>query len=403
VNEESVRTTAPPTPGGRAATSVELESITKRFDEVMAVDDVTLTLSEGEFFTLLGPSGCGKTTTLRLLAGFEQPTAGRIRIGGVDVAGLSPDRRPTNTVFQSYALFPHLSVRDNVAFGLRRKRAPKDEIERRVRAELDRVGLVAEMNRKPSQLSGGQQQRVALARALVNLPMVLLLDEPLGALDLKLRKGLQVELKRIQREVGITFVYVTHDQEEALTMSDRIAVMNHGRVEQVDVPEDVYERPATTFVAGFIGVSNLMPGTVSSVSGDRGVVRLDTGVEVEGPVDGLARGDRCHAVVRPEKLRIERADEPSPDGLPSVKGVVESSIYLGTSTQIAVRLPDETTMTVLVPNASEAERARLPGGGAPVRLSWAPEHVHLVRTSTNGVAAEAAAKEPEPALAGGGS
>jgi spermidine/putrescine transport system ATP-binding protein len=403
VNEESTVNARrsdgrPPT----APVSVELHDVTKKFDEVVAVDDMTLTLSEGEFFTLLGPSGCGKTTTLRMLAGFEQPTAGRILIAGEDVAGLSPHRRPTNTVFQSYALFPHLSVRENVAFGLRRKRVAKQEIDRRVRAELDRVGLRPELNRKPAQLSGGQQQRVALARALVNLPKVLLLDEPLGALDLKLRKGLQVELKKIQREVGITFVYVTHDQEEALTMSDRIAVMNHGRVEQVDLPENVYERPATTFVAGFIGVSNLMPGTVTSVSGAQATVRLDSGVAVEASADGLRSGERCHAVVRPEKLRIDRSDDASPDGWPSVDGVVESSIYLGTSTQIAVRLPDETSMTVLVPNASEAERARLPGGGAPVRLAWAPEHVHLVRTSINGAAGEAAAIQPEAALAGGG-
>jgi spermidine/putrescine transport system ATP-binding protein len=376
--------------------------VTKRFGEIVAVADLTLTLRPGEFFTLLGPSGCGKTTTLRMLAGFERPTTGRLLIDGEDVAGLAPHRRPTNTVFQSYALFPHLSVRDNVAFGLRRKRVPRDEIDRRVRAELERVGLAAEVNRKPNQLSGGQQQRVALARALVNLPKVLLLDEPLGALDQKLRKGLQVELKRIQREVGITFVYVTHDQEEALTMSDRIAVMNHGRVEQVDVPENVYERPRTTFVAGFIGVSNLMPGMVTSVDAERGTLRLDSGVEIEAPVDGIAVGERCHAVVRPEKLHIDRAEDHPPDGWPSIEGVVESSVYLGTSTQIAVRLADDVSMTVLVPNASEAERARLPGGGAPVRLSWAPEHVHVVRRSTNGAAVGEAAREPEPAMAGGG-
>src|SRR5438552_3422462 len=239
-----------------------------------------------------------------MVAGFEQPTAGRILIDGADVAGLPSYRRPTNTVFQSYALFPHLSVRDNVAFGLRRKKVPKNEIKQRVEAELDRVGLAAEVNRKPNQLSGGQQQRVALARALVNLPKVLLLDEPLGALDLKLRKGLQVELKRIQRDVGITFVYVTHDQEEALTMSDRIAVMSNGVVQQVDTPESVYERPNTTFVAGFIGVSNLMPGTVTSANGERGTILLDSGLEVETRVDGIGTGERCHAIVRPEKLRI---------------------------------------------------------------------------------------------------
>src|SRR3954447_7189763 len=219
--------------------SVELRSVTKRFDQLVAVDDLNLELAQGEFFTLLGPSGCGKTTTLRMIAGFERPTSGEVRIEGEDVAQLPPHKRPTNTVFQSYALFPHLSVAANVAFGLKRKKVPKGEIAERVNAELERVGLAAEANRRPSQLSGGMQQRGALARALVNLPRVLLLDEPLGALDLKLRKELQVELKRIQRDVGITFVYVTHDQEEALTMSDRIAVMNRGRVEQVAVPEEV--------------------------------------------------------------------------------------------------------------------------------------------------------------------
>jgi spermidine/putrescine transport system ATP-binding protein len=225
------------------STSVQLEGVSKAFGDFLAVRELDLEIAEGEFFTLLGPSGCGKTTTLRVIAGFEQPTAGRILIEGSDVAGLPAHKRPTNTVFQSYALFPHLNVRENVAFGLERKRVDKGEIERRVRSELERVGLASEVNRRPNQLSGGMQQRVALARALVNLPKVLLLDEPLGALDLKLRKGLQIELKGIQREVGITFIYVTHDQEEALTMSDRIAVMNRGRFEQVDVPEEVYERP----------------------------------------------------------------------------------------------------------------------------------------------------------------
>jgi spermidine/putrescine transport system ATP-binding protein len=376
--------------GGRP--TVELDAVSKHFDEVVAVQDMDLAIRPGEFFTLLGPSGCGKTTTLRMVAGFEEPTAGRVLIDGADVAGLPPHRRPTNTVFQTYALFPHLSVGDNVAFGLRRKRVPKQEITRRVASELERVGLAGEINRRPAQLSGGQQQRVALARALVNLPKVLLLDEPLGALDLKLRKGLQIELKRIQREVGITFVYVTHDQEEALTMSDRIAVMNRGAVEQVGVPEAVYERPETTFVAGFIGVSNLMPGTVASVNGARIRVELESGVTVEADGNGLAPGERCHAVVRPEKLHIARAEEPSPDGRPSVDGVVDSSVYLGTTTQIVVRLHGDVPMTVLVPNADEAERQRLPGGGASVRLSWAPEHIHLVRES-------AAPTDPDQAAA----
>ncbi len=361
--------------------SVDLRSVTKRFGELVAVDDLSLSLTGGEFFTLLGPSGCGKTTTLRMVAGFEQPSEGEIRIEGADVAGLPPHKRPTNTVFQSYALFPHMSVEDNVAFGLKRKRVPKGGIGRRVAAELERVGLSTEAQRRPAQLSGGQQQRVALARALVNLPKVLLLDEPLGALDLKLRKGLQIELKRIQREVGITFVYVTHDQEEALTMSDRIAVMNRGRVEQVADPEGVYERPATTFVAGFIGVSNLMPASISGP----GEVRLDHGPTLRVSTESLAPGEYCNAVVRPEKLRIEplgAGGAAGSNGLPRVEGVIESSVYLGTATQIVVDLGGDVHMTVLVPNASESERQRLPGGGARVALSWEPEHTHLVRESS---------------------
>jgi spermidine/putrescine transport system ATP-binding protein len=380
--------------------SVSLRSVVKRFGDFAAVKGIDLDISPGEFFTMLGPSGCGKTTTLRMIAGFEDPNEGEILIDGDDVAGLPAHKRPTNTVFQSYALFPHLTVKDNVAYGLKRKGVDKSEMQTRVRSELERVGLWTEANRKPNQLSGGQQQRVALARAVVNLPKVLLLDEPLGALDLKLRKGLQLELKRIQREVGITFVYVTHDQEEALTMSDRIAVMNEGIIEQVGGPEDVYERPATTFVAGFIGVSNLMPGRVTAVHGERVTVALEAGVSVEAPRNDLANGEGCHAVVRPEKLLISRASEPAPDGLPSVDGVVDSSVFLGTATQIVVRLAGDVRMTVLIPNADEAERQRLPGGGADVRLSWAPDHVHLVRESSmvageagpdDAVAAEAAA------------
>ena len=371
--------------------SVELRGVTKRFGDFTAVDDLDLTLGSGEFFTLLGPSGCGKTTTLRMIAGFEQPDEGEVRIEGTDVAGQPPHKRPTNTVFQSYALFPHLSVEENVPFGLKRKKVGKDEIAERVASELRRVGLADQARRKPAQLSGGMQQRVALARALVNLPKVLLLDEPLGALDLKLRKGLQVELKRIQREVGITFVYVTHDQEEALTMSDRIAVMNRGRVEQIDNAEEVYERPTTTFVAGFIGVSNLMPGTISAP----GMVKLDSGPEVAGNTEPLRVGQGCAAVVRPEKLRIERADAAATaaPGTPRVEGVVESSVYLGTATQIVVDLGGDVRMTVLVPNADEAERQELPGGGARVVLSWEPEHMHVVTETL-------AEREASPAGAG---
>jgi len=380
---EATSTVEAPTPAGVAHPSVSLRSVTKRFGDFTAVDSIDLEIGQGEFFTLLGPSGCGKTTTLRMIAGFEDPDGGEILIDGADVSGLPAHRRPTNTVFQSYALFPHLNVRDNVAYGLKRKGTDREEIDRRVQAELERVGLWGEANRKPNQLSGGQQQRVALARAVVNLPKVLLLDEPLGALDLKLRKGLQIELKRIQREVGITFVYVTHDQEEALTMSDRIAVMNRGVIEQIAEPEEVYERPATTFVAGFIGVSNLMPGVVTRAEGDRATVDLEAGVSIEATRNGLDRGDRCHAVVRPEKLHVasDGASRFGADRAQGVEGVVESSLYLGTATQIVVELKGGSRMTVLVPNADESERQRLPGGGARVTLAWTPEHIHLVRES----------------------
>ncbi len=374
---------------GSSVPSVSLRSVVKKFGDFAAVKGIDLDIAQGEFFTMLGPSGCGKTTTLRMVAGFELPTEGQIQIDGSDVAGLPPHKRPTNTVFQSYALFPHLSVQDNVAYGLKRKGVDKAEIKRRVEAELERVGLGGEANRKPNQLSGGQQQRVALARAVVNLPKVLLLDEPLGALDLKLRKGLQIELKRIQREVGITFVYVTHDQEEALTMSDRIAVMNAGVIEQVAEPEEVYEHPSTTFVAGFIGVSNLMPGVVRGIQNGSATVELDAGGTVSADANGLASGDKCFAVVRPEKLLIQKREETPPAGNASVEGTVDSSVYLGTSTQIVVRLGGDVPMTVLVPNADEAERQRLPGGGAEVRLCWAPEHVHLVRESVAGNGAPA--------------
>jgi spermidine/putrescine transport system ATP-binding protein len=357
--------------------SVQLEEITKRFGDLIAVRAVTLALARGEFFTLLGPSGCGKTTTLRMVAGFEDPSEGRILLEGVDVSGLPPFRRPTNTVFQSYALFPHLNVEENVAFGLRRTGVDKAEIRRRVAEELELVGLGREARRRPRQLSGGQQQRVALARALINRPAVLLLDEPLGALDLKLRKGLQLELKRIQREVGITFMYVTHDQEEALTMSDRIAVMNNGVVEQLGSPEEVYERPRTEFVAGFIGVSNLMPGTVQSVNGREVELRLDSGVTVRVPGSGVRAGQRAHAVVRPEKLHVNLVEEPLTGG-PSVEGIVEAAVYLGTATQMVVKLADGVPLTVLVPNVDEAQRQRLPGAGARVRLGWSSEHMHLI-------------------------
>jgi spermidine/putrescine transport system ATP-binding protein len=367
--------------------------VTKRFGEFTAVRAMELDIPTGQFFTMLGPSGCGKTTTLRMVAGFEEPTEGRVLLDGEDVTGRPAFKRPTNTVFQSYALFPHRSVEKNVAFGLERKRVGRDEVKRRVAEELERVGLSTEAKRRPAQLSGGQQQRVALARALVNRPAVLLLDEPLGALDLKLRKQLQVELKRIQRDVGITFIYVTHDQEEALTMSDRIAVMNRGVVEQVADPETVYERPATTFVAGFIGVSNLMPGEVVSANGGGAELKLDAGPTVHtGSSGGAGARERVHAVVRPEKLSLSGTGEPEANGA-SVEGQVESSLYLGTATQMVVRLGDGTRMTVLVPNADAQTRHDLPAAGEAARLSWSSENIHIVRDAVGGDESPPAATE----------
>jgi spermidine/putrescine transport system ATP-binding protein len=375
------------------APSVRLERVTKRFGDLVAVRELDLDIERGEFFTLLGPSGCGKTTTLRMVAGFEEATEGRVLLDGEDVTGLPPFKRPTNTVFQSYALFPHLSVDRNVAFGLERRKVSREEVRKRVAEELERVGLAGEAKRKPNQLSGGQQQRVALARALVNRPAVLLLDEPLGALDLKLRKQLQVELKRIQRDVGITFVYVTHDQEEALTMSDRIGVMNRGVIEQVDEPEVVYERPRTTFVAGFIGVSNLMPGEVVSVNGAGARLRLDAGPTVTTAESGGAGiGERCHAVVRPEKLELH----PIGDGAgadDTVEARVESSLYLGTATQVVVSLADGTRMTVLVPNSDEEIRRRVPPPGEKAQLGWRGESIHIVRKPEEGEVREPATQQ----------
>ena len=362
------------------APSVRLQGVTKRFGDFTAVRGMDLDIPQGQFFTMLGPSGCGKTTTLRMIAGFEEPSEGVVWLDGEEVTDLPAFKRATNTVFQSYALFPHMSVEKNVAFGLQRKGLAKDEVRRRVAEELERVGLAGEAKRRPRQLSGGQQQRVALARALVNRPAVLLLDEPLGALDLKLRKQLQVELKRIQKDVGITFVYVTHDQEEALTMSDRIAVMNRGVIEQLDEPEEIYERPSTTFVAGFIGVSNLMPGEVVSTNSGSVELRLDAGPTVRAGAGEATLGERAHAVVRPEKLQLHAASNgDGAAGRASVEGQVESSLYLGTATQVVVALGDGTRLTVLVPNADEEERRRLPAAGDGARLTWSDENIHMVR------------------------
>jgi spermidine/putrescine transport system ATP-binding protein len=353
---------------------VGLYGVTKQFGATVAVDDVTLEIRRGEFFSLLGPSGCGKTTSLRMVAGFEEPDRGRVELTGHDIVGVPPYKRNVNTVFQSYALFPHLTVADNVAFGLRRKKLPKHQIRDRVRHYLELVELPAYDDRRPSQLSGGQQQRVALARALVNEPAVLLLDEPLGALDLKLRKQMQLELMRIQREVGVTFVYVTHDQEEALVMSDRLAVMSQGRVEQIGCPEDIYERPETRFVAGFIGTSNIIEAEVAGRAGD--LLRLESApgdrLLVTLPESrSLRAGEKLAFTVRPEKLRVAPETDPVPDRCCTVAGTVADVVYQGVSTQLVVRTDEDATLVAFRQNNERVNDAGAPG--QRVRLVWEPE------------------------------
>jgi spermidine/putrescine transport system ATP-binding protein len=354
---------------------VRLEGVTKRFRETVAVAGIDLEISHGEFFSLLGPSGCGKSTTLAIIGGFEEPSEGAVYLGGREMNRVPPYRRDINTVFQSYALFPHLDVAANVAFGLRRRKVGKEQINRRVGEALELVGLAGLERRKPARLSGGQQQRVALARALVNEPRVLLLDEPLGALDLKLRKQMQVELKRIQREVGVTFLYVTHDQEEALAMSDRLAVMNAGLIEQTGPPEDVYDRPGTEFVAEFLGASNLLPGTVAGE--DAGVARiaLDDGPEVRLPADRLPRGrTRVKIGVRPEKVRPARTADADTQDENEVQGQVVTATYLGLGHQLAIVGPGGANLTVYVQNLGDGT----PRAGDEVRLRWRPEHTFVV-------------------------
>ena len=358
---------------------VRMDQVSKQFAEVTAVDELTLEIDRGEFFSLLGPSGCGKTTTLRMIGGFEEPSRGRIYLGGKDVTTMAPYRRNVNTVFQSYALFPHLTVFDNVAFGLRRKKVQKTEVGRRVGDALRLVDLPGFERRKPSQLSGGQQQRVALARALVNEPQVLLLDEPLGALDLKLRKQMQLELKRIQNEVGITFLYVTHDQDEAMTMSNRIAVMRHGRIEQIGAPEDVYEAPATEFVAGFLGASNLLDGEVKDSDGSRATIRLRTGDAITVPAERLDGPERKVKVgVRPEKIKLEQDSEPLAGGWNAIEGTLRMATYVGVSHQFTIDGPGDRPLTVYAQNLG-AET--IPAPGQRVRLVWRPEHTFVVRPS----------------------
>jgi len=359
---------------GDAAPALELDRVTKRFGDVLAVDDVSLTVQQGEFFSLLGPSGCGKTTTLRMLAGFEVPTQGRLLLGGVEATQIPPFKRPTNLVFQNYALFPHMSVYRNVAFGPRRARIPKPEIDRRVREALSTVQMEGLADRMPAQLSGGQQQRVGLARALVNHPLVLLLDEPLGALDLKLRKEMQIELKRIQREVGISFVYVTHDQEEAMTMSDRIAVMSHGRVEQLGTPREIYFRPSTRFVADFIGTANMLPARLERL-GARPQVRVGDIVAVAASIGSApghepAVGDAVTLMVRPESLRVSAE---APSGLVAVPVTVEDVTFLGTGLRLDLRGPDHAPIVAVVPADASTWR---PGDRGFV--GWEPERAHVV-------------------------
>ena len=346
--------------------SVALERISKSFDDVAAVDDVSLEIGSGEFFSLLGPSGCGKTTTLRMIAGFERPDAGRIVIGENDVTETPPHLRPVNTVFQSYALFPHLSVEQNVGFGLRFKDVAKEQKRGRVAEALELVRLGGFSQRRPHQLSGGQQQRVALARALVLSPSVLLLDEPLGALDAKLRRELQVELKSIQREIGITFLYVTHDQEEALTMSDRLAVMSNGKVEQLGSPRDVYERPETAFVADFLGVSNLM--RVRVLDGRT----VDVGGVALSAEQGDARSGVVRLTIRPERVRIE---PPTATGENRVPATIERFVYLGSTTQVFVALPGGDRVQALVANSGDVEEYDV---GASVTAHLPPDALRIL-------------------------
>jgi spermidine/putrescine transport system ATP-binding protein len=342
--------------------AVELAGVTKRFGQFVAVDDLTLDIYEGEFFSLLGPSGCGKTTTLRMIAGFEEPTEGGISVAGDPVRGVPPYRRPVNTVFQSYAIFPHLNVFDNVAFGLRRAGVKGEELRGRVIDACEMVQLSGFEKRKPNMLSGGQQQRVALARALVNRPKVLLLDEPLGALDLKLRKELQLELRTLQHEVGITFVYVTHDQEEALTMSDRIAVMDGGVVRQVADPATLYEFPHDRFVASFIGQTNMFSGRVESVSGDRVALRTPDGAKIEARgQEAVEVNSEVYVTVRPEKVRFGN----SGDNVCDVE--VQQIVYLGISTQYITALPGGERLVVYQQNTHDN---RGPAVGDGVQVAW---------------------------------
>jgi spermidine/putrescine transport system ATP-binding protein len=351
--------------------AVSLRGLTKAYGATTVVDGLDLDIARGEFFSLLGPSGCGKTTTLRMVAGFTDPTAGTIQVGGQDVTSTPPHRRDVNTVFQSYALFEHLDVRGNVGFGLRRKAIDRRTMNQRVGEALELVQLADRAKDSPAQLSGGQRQRVALARAIVNRPQVLLLDEPLAALDLKLRRAMQVELQSIQREVGITFLFVTHDQDEALSMSDRIAIMNQGVIEQCGTPEDVYERPTSVFAAGFIGTSNLMSGTWS-----QGCVMISPTLSVPAPGhQGSTEGDAVSVAVRPEKIWLSELTS----AMFRVPGTIVSTVYHGATTQYLVSITPDLTLTVLEQNLPRMRTEDRWHPGDRIELGWLPEHTMVLR------------------------
>ena len=336
--------------------AIRLSQVSRYFGDVAAVNGVSLEVYDGEFFTMLGPSGSGKTTCLRMIAGFDQPTSGSLQLHGIELAGLPPYERDVNTVFQDYALFPHMSVGENIAYGLMIRKVPRPERERRVEEMLELVRLLGYARRRPAELSGGQRQRVALARALINNPRVLLLDEPLGALDLKLRQQMQVELKGLQKRVGITFVFVTHDQDEALTMSDRVAVFNHGRVEQVGSPAELYEHPATAFVAGFVGISNL----------------------VSGPVAAAITGSPTMFSIRPEKIHLSDLSSVAPADHYSIEGRVREVIYLGMYTRYLVELRGGGELAVVAQNLTTTSMDVLAAQERPVRLSWRRDHLRLI-------------------------
>jgi spermidine/putrescine transport system ATP-binding protein len=357
--------------------TIQIVGVTKTFGTNTVVDDLDLSIGDGEFFSLLGPSGCGKTTTLRMVAGFERPTSGSILLGGTEITHQAPAKRPLNMVFQDYALFPHLSVGENVAFGLKVKRLGKDERTERIASALTTMQLTGLADRRPSQLSGGQRQRVALARALVNRPQALLLDEPLGALDLKLRKEMQAELKEVHRATGTTFLYVTHDQEEALTMSDRIAVMRDGRVEQLAEPRTLYERPSTAFVADFIGTSNLIvldqPATVESVL----VASLGEGERLTATVKAPVTAKEVQITVRPERISLHtELDATLPDHHSRVRGQVRDVVYVGSTTHVSVEIPTGERLVVHVLSGNST--LDCVDRGVDVLLSWAPDGAHVI-------------------------